>query len=241
MEKLKKIICEDGSETFLNMELGEHYHSTSGASSEARQKHAHPARLARRSKANGGTIRILDFAFGLGYNSAAALEVLLEKNTLPADIEITALEIDRAIILRIPEMKSDIRHYEIIRDFAEAFRSYSQLIKPFVYKRKDITIRLYLEDALERIKLLKNNHYDAVFFDPFSSTRVPGLWKQEVFDTLFKKLKNGGVLTTYSCARHFRNKLGKAGFIWRDVPPGFERRGPSTVAFKRFDPFSGQR
>lgn len=229
---LHKIITEDGSPTFLNDKLGEHYHSTGGAIAEARQKHVLPANISERYKNNGGQIRILDFAFGLGYNSATALDHLLNDGVKNPNIEITALENDREIISKISSLQPDLKGYDVFQEFAGKVDNFSGFIRPFVFDKEKISFILFLEDALTRISFLKNNYYDVIFFDPFSSGRAPSLWSENVFKILFQKIKKGGCLSTYSCARHFRNKLQRTGFTWQDVPPGFERRGPSTIAFK---------
>ena len=231
-DRLKKIKTDDGSESFLDPGIGEHYHSTGGAISEAKQKHAIPAEILKRYEENGEYMDILDFAFGLGYNSAAALDILLSNGYSKPNISITALENDPVIIEKITKIDPPLKGYDFFKEMARKAGEYSGFINPFIYADENISLHLYLEDALTRTAYLSDNKFDVIFFDPFSSGRMPQLWTIKVFKTLYKKLKNGGCLTTYSCAKHFRNKLVKCGFTWRDVAPGFERRGPSTVAFK---------
>jgi len=228
---MDKLITEDGSPTFFNRELGEHYHSTLGAIAEARQKHADPANIIERYKNNGFHIRILDFAFGLGYNSAAALDYLIKNGYEQPNLHITALENDRSILDKIKEISPEFSGYELIKNFADSISVYKQFIQPMIFQHQKIQIELYLEDALERIKYLNNNFYDVIFFDPFSRPRTPVLWSKKVFEILHKKLKTGGCLTTYSCAKRFRKDIADVGFIWKEVPPGFEKK-PSTIAFK---------
>jgi tRNA U34 5-methylaminomethyl-2-thiouridine-forming methyltransferase MnmC len=230
--KLLKITTEDGSESFLDPSLGEHYHSTAGAIAEARQKHAIPAEILRRYEENQGFISILDFGFGLGYNSAAALDLLFSGNITTPRVTIVALENDRMILDNICRVNPDLQGYEIFQEFSRKAGEYSGFISPFIFVRDQMTISLYLEDALKRINYLKDNSFDVVFFDPFSSGRMPQLWTLQVIRTLFSKMRKRGCLTTYSCAKHFRKKLDQSGFTWQDVPPGFERRGPSTIAYK---------
>jgi tRNA U34 5-methylaminomethyl-2-thiouridine-forming methyltransferase MnmC len=227
----RKYVSEDGSITYYNSEIDEHYHSTSGAESEAWQKHVNPADL-QSYAARQSTLHILDFAFGLGYNSAAALSYIMSRQLPFTSVQITALENDPYIIREIKSLTTGFAEYPFFQRMATAANGYENRIQPFVYLENNIRFNLYLEDALAAVQRLKNNSIDVVFFDPFSSQKVPKFWTLDVFIQLYRKLRKGGCLTTYSCARHFRNKLDKAGFQWKNVQPGFERRGPSTIAYK---------
>jgi predicted methyltransferase len=71
----------DGSITYFNTQVGDAYHSvTVGAIEEAIEKYVKPTKIK-------DGMRVLDFCFGLGYNSLA---VLIEKKK----VEIVGLEND---------------------------------------------------------------------------------------------------------------------------------------------------
>ena len=89
---MKLVETKDGSFTVFNESLNEHYHSLSGALEEAFEKHVKPLQIK-------SGMKLLDFCFGIGYNSIAALYG--HKN-----IEITALEIDLKIVQLMPRHKS---------------------------------------------------------------------------------------------------------------------------------------
>ena len=75
---MKKIITADNTESFLNLEINETYHSQTGAVEEALKKYAEPCQIKELAKT--GSIKILDMFFGLGYNSAMAIEIALQEN-----------------------------------------------------------------------------------------------------------------------------------------------------------------
>ncbi len=110
---MKKILTADNTETFLNESVGESYHSYTGAVEEALKKFVEPCRIRElaREKAGGNKpLRLLDFCFGLGYNSAMAVSVALEEN--PAcEIEVVGLENDASIIEKIREVSPPIAFY----------------------------------------------------------------------------------------------------------------------------------
>jgi hypothetical protein len=70
----------DGSQTFYSPEFGEWFHSRGGAYDEARQTYVQATNLVARAQAQGHLV-ILDVCYGLGYNTAAALEALWQVGT----------------------------------------------------------------------------------------------------------------------------------------------------------------
>lgn len=212
---MEEVITDDGSITFRNEKYDECYHSVSGAVEEAFKKHAGPAGVAE--MAGAGEVSILDICFGLGYNSAAALDMILEAN-LACAVNIVGLENDDEILKRIPALKPHIKSYSAIQDAVE---------RGGEYVHDGIDIRIIVGDARESIKMLKS--FDVVFHDPFSPKKCPELWTEDFFKEIRKHMNKDGVLTTYSCARSVRDNLRKAGFIVFDGPC-VGRRAPSTIA-----------
>ena len=88
-------LTQDGSYTFFSEEFGEAYHSLHGARSESFDKFATVTRLAENAEL--GTIKILDVCYGLGYNSAAALETIWAQNP-QCKIELHGLELDASVL-----------------------------------------------------------------------------------------------------------------------------------------------
>lgn len=69
----------DGSSTFYSKAFDEWFHSREGACREAQKTYAETAGLKQRvqQKVTGAApLRILDICYGLGYNTAAALETV---------------------------------------------------------------------------------------------------------------------------------------------------------------------
>ena len=151
--------------------------------------------------------RILDICFGLGYNSAAALGVFEE-------CYIIGIENDAKVIREIQD--APFRHYNEIQ---------------LATQGKSSRVEIRVADARKDIKKLDAESFDIVFLDPFSPKKCPELWSEAFFRDIFRIMKPGGILTTYSCARTVRENLRNAGFQVRDGPK-VGRRGPSTIAPK---------
>jgi len=207
---MKQIKTEDSSITFYNEEIEDHYHSKSGAREEAFEKHSKALNLKENSV-------IFDMFFGLGYNSAAALD-------LKDNLTIYCFENDKNILKQIPKIKADFKSWNVIQEFITEFLKNNKT----TYKKNNIKLIMLFGDARETIKKIKNKA-DFVFFDPFSPAKVPELWTEDFFKDIKNKLNKNAKLSTYSYARFVRNNLKNAGFKVIDGPI-IGRRSPSTIA-----------
>jgi tRNA U34 5-methylaminomethyl-2-thiouridine-forming methyltransferase MnmC len=216
---MQRIITPDNSVTFHNPHFDEAYHSKSGAKEEAVKKFAEPCQIAGFAKK--GNIRILDICFGLGYNSAAAIDAALAVNS-HCKIEVVGLEIDEEILYEILNMPDSFACYPLIKETIK---------NNYNYTKDNLHITLILGDAVQTIKQIKGE-FDAVLLDPFSPKKCPQLWTKEFFDDIYSRMKPNSRLATYSCARVVRDNLKNAGFQIFDGPKLW-RRGPSTIAVKK--------
>ncbi len=208
---MRKIITEDKSVTFYNEEFEETYHSTTGAVEEAFEKYVKPLNVT-----DGMTI--LDFCYGLGYNSAAAMSSY-------SNLKITALEIDEEII-------DESKKIDVPEELEETYKYLRQLPENnTVSDAKNNVIHLIIDDALEVMHELTHDTFDRVFFDPFSPQKHPDMWTEDVFKEMIRIMKPGGELATYSCSKRVRRAMATAGFEVKDGPC-IGRRSPSTIAVK---------
>lgn len=215
---MQKILTPDGSVTFHNLEFDEAYHSKSGAKEEAIKKFVEPCRIKELAKT--GHIRILDVCFGLGYNTAAAIDAALQENPF-CSIEVLGLENDEQILQEILSLEDSFTCYGILK---ECIRN------KYDYNKDNLKIKIMIGDASKTIKHIIEE-VDAVFFDPFSPKKCPALWSKELFCAVYQRMKTGSRLATYSCARIVRDNMKAAGFSILDGPKLW-RRGPSTIGVK---------
>lgn len=216
---LKKIITADNTESFLNQEVGETYHSQTGAVEEALNKYILPCQIKRLAKS--GKIRILDMFFGLGYNSALAISAALKENP-HCQIEIIGIENDAEIVSKIQEVNPPIPF----------FKHYKRLNKDHLeFKEKKVRVKLVLGEAQNELKKLEKEYFDAVFYDPFSPQTTPELWSEELFKEMYRVMKSSTILATYTCSNLARENMAKANLFWDDGPIK-SKRGPGTIATK---------
>ena len=216
---MQKIITADKSETYLNEQVGECYHSLQGAAEEAIQKYVIPCKIKELAKT--GHIRILDICFGLGYNSAMAISTALDENP-NCTIEVVGLEYDPDIISRIQEVNPPIAFYT----------HYKQLTpQQLIFQQGNVSVKVLLGDGRDKVKELSDNHFDAIFFDPFSPKTAPEMWQVPFFTQIHRVMKPSAIFATYSCARMARDNMAEAGLMYDDGPI-WGRRGPGTIATK---------
>lgn len=215
-------LTEDGSFTFFSAKFGEMFHSRYGAKQEAECKFVEPTEL--RHKALKPSLKLLDVCYGLGYNTAAALETIWTVNP-DCCVEWIGLELDPSVA------KNAIAHHlldtwtppirEILTDLATAYQ----------VQTNRLNAKLLIGDARITIGQVYQSGFqaDAIFLDPFSPPSCPQLWTVEFLGLVAKCLKRDGKLATYSCSAAVRTALMAAMLqIGATAPVG--RRSPGTVA-----------
>jgi tRNA U34 5-methylaminomethyl-2-thiouridine-forming methyltransferase MnmC len=166
---------------------------------------------------------VLDYCFGLGYNTAAALDLFLDSNN--TFIEITAIENDKEILNKISTIKQDFNSFDIIKKLVKENEIGINV------NEKVIKAELVIGDCLKEVPKLEEESFNVVFFDPFSAKKCPELWTEQAFKQVFNVMKKGAILTTYSCSKEVRNNMRKAGFIVKEGPD-IDHGHPGTVGIK---------
>jgi tRNA U34 5-methylaminomethyl-2-thiouridine-forming methyltransferase MnmC len=222
LENFTPKLTADGSFTFVSQEFGESFHSHSGAKQESFFKFVEPTQLA--TVAQKPVLRLLDVCYGLGYNTAAALQTIWAVNPT-CDVELIGLEVNPAVpqaaIAHHLFDNWDYNHIEIL----------SQLAFEHQVQIAHLKAKLLIGDARTTIALVHQSGFwaDAIFLDAFSPPQCPQLWTVEFIKQLSLCLHSDGLLATYSCAAAVRTALLSAGLIIGSTPP-VGRRSPGTVA-----------
>lgn len=215
-------LTADGSFTFFSTEVGEAFHSVQGAKEEAQLKFVEPCQLAQ--KAQKPVLRLLDVCYGLGYNTAAALEVIWANNP-SCRVELVALELDPGV------PRAAIAHH-LLQGWTQPIPQLLDVLATSLgVQTPQFHAQLYLGDARATIQRLHQSNFqaDAIFLDPFSPPRCPQLWTVEFLQQLVCYCATTGRLATYSCAAPVRSALIAAGLkIGSTLQVG--DRQPGTVA-----------
>ncbi|MBW4500968.1 MAG: hypothetical protein KME57_15730 [Scytonema hyalinum WJT4-NPBG1] len=215
----------DGSFTFFSHEFGESFHSHYGARQESFLKFVDPTQLALR--ANKPTLRLLDVCYGLGYNTAAALQAIWAVNP-NCYVEVIGLEMNPAV------PQAAIAHDLFDNWGYEYTQILTQLASEHQVLQHRLKATLLIGDARNSMRFVNNSGFqaDAIFLDPFSPPHCPQLWTIEFIKQLSMSLDVSGLLATYSCAAAVRTAVLAAGLEIGSTPP-VGRKTPGTVAGHR--------
>ncbi|NEP76244.1 tRNA (5-methylaminomethyl-2-thiouridine)(34)-methyltransferase MnmD [Okeania sp. SIO2G5] len=228
-------VTADGSYTFFSPEFQEAFHSHQGAKLEAELKFVETTQLAR--LAHQPTLRLLDVCYGLGYNTAAALDTIWRVNP-DCHVQWFGLELDP----RVPQ--AAIAHHlldqwpttivQLLRHLADSPTAHTDALPSSSPPLQPTTLpfigHLLVGDARQTIQTVQKLGFqaDAIFLDPFSPISCPQLWTVEFLAWVVKCLAPTGRLTTYSCSAAARTALRMAGLTLGSTP-GVGRKSPGTI------------
>lgn len=213
----------DGSYTFYSEEFQEAFHSSFGAKQEAEVRYIEPCQI-KQLAAEKSKIHLLDVCYGLGYNSAAALDAIWSVNP-QCQVELIALEIT-----------ADVPRSAIAQNLLDCWKPpvpywLAQLSKKSLVRTEFLQAELLLGDARQTIQSVvkRNWQADAIFLDPFSPPKCPQLWTIEFIALVANCLKSKGKLATYSCSAAVRSALLSANLKISSIT-GVGRKSPGTLA-----------
>ncbi|MBV6627910.1 MAG: hypothetical protein KI793_34135 [Rivularia sp. (in: Bacteria)] len=215
-------LTADGSYTFFSEEFNESFHSHFGAKQESYFKYVVPTFLLE--KAQQGTVRLLDVCYGLGYNTATAIEKIWEVNP-KCFIQVIALEVNPAV------PQAAIKHQLFENYNSKLIDILTKLAFQFQVHTPSFKAELLIGDARDKIKQVHQFGFkaDAIFLDPFSPPQCPQLWTIEFLQLVSRCLQLDGLLATYSCAAAVRTALLHARLNIASTSP-VGRKAPGTVA-----------
>ncbi|TSA23637.1 MAG: SAM-dependent methyltransferase [Bacteroidetes bacterium] len=200
----------DGSHTLFVPELNEHYHSTYGAVQESEYVFIKQGLLAVGEEVD--PVEVFEVGFGTGLN---ALLALFTAKAQRREVRYTAVELHplgREVWERLnyPEVLSDPDAGKWFRKIHEAPWEDPCRIEQHFRLTK-------IEGDLRLLPILESA-FQIVFFDAFSPDVQPHLWSREIFGKMFRILRPGGILVTYSCKGEVKRALKEAGFTTEKLP-----------------------
>jgi tRNA U34 5-methylaminomethyl-2-thiouridine-forming methyltransferase MnmC len=202
---LELIKTDDGSNTLYNKQLKEYYHSRFGAIAES--KHVFiEAGLQYAMSQEAYSLNIFEVGFGTGLNAFLTFLSTTNLNTPVFYHTIEPFPLPDQIVEKLnysqnigSELEKEIfrklhhSHWDQIVVISDHFHFLKQKIK------------------LEEVEL-RPQYYHLVYFDAFAPDIQPELWTSDIFARIFKSLKVGGVVTTYSAKGKVRRNLQSVGF-----------------------------
>lgn len=201
------ILTADGSHTLFNEKTGEHYHSTFGAITESEHIFIQAGLGAipkERSK-----LGVLEIGLGTGLNALLTLR-WAEENDKPVSYHaIEAFPLEQEVIKKLNYTEVLGINQDKLLAIHAAQNEIVQISAQFSFSYSQVK----LEDAN-----FPDNQYEIVFYDAFSPDVQAEMWTEVSFRKIFKSMKNGGILTTYSCKGIVKRALKASGFQIEKLP-----------------------
>ena len=208
----RKIVrTADGSTTIFLPEWDEHYHSRHGALQEAYHVFIKMGLQEVRAQKPQGIIHLMEIGFGTGLN---AFITLLEAEKGDFGINYTGIE---AYPVSPEEVKalnyasslqegSGAEYFRLLHD--SPWEESGEITPHFrLFKKKQFFQEIEAEDA-----------FDLIYFDAFGARVQPNLWTEDIFFRMFRALKAGGTLVTYSAKGSVRRAMLAVGFQVERLP-----------------------
>jgi tRNA U34 5-methylaminomethyl-2-thiouridine-forming methyltransferase MnmC len=196
----KLVLTGDGSHTFYNEALDEHYHSVNGARLESETVFINNGLKYSELK----KVRIFEVGFGTGLNAFLTLTEA-EKSNLNvyySTCENYPLEMGTVMLLNY----TDGLNPELKNQFLKLHSS------PWGEDCK-ISVHFTLNKIKADLTLWRpSGSFDIVFFDAFAPTKQPQMWSKEIIEACCNLLSKGGIFTTYSVRGELKRMLKDNGF-----------------------------
>ena len=210
--KREIITTADGSSTIFLPEWNEHYHSKHGALQEAYHVFIRTGLGYYLENAMpSGEISILEIGFGTGLN---AFITLIENGKDHFNISYTGVE---AYPVTVEELQK--LNYSALFSEEDFVRPFKKLHSAKWEEKEQITNSFSLhKKKMFFHEIQEFNVFDLVYFDAFGPRVQPDLWTEEIFGIMYRALKKGGVLVTYSAKGSVRRAMQAVGFEVERLP-----------------------
>jgi len=168
-------------------------------------------------------VHILEAGFGTGLNALLTLQQNSSQVIHYETVEAFPLSMEEVVMLNyISNMDEESK-----RQF---YAMHACMADKIIRMNEHFYFRKRIDDI--RKVALPESQYDLVYFDMFSPDIQPDLWRESVFQKVYRSLKNSGILLTYSAKGNVKRALKAVGFELESLP-GPQGKREITRAIKR--------
>ena len=195
------ITTRDGSTTIHLEDWDECYHSRFGAIQEAQ----HVFIKKGLSLFENESVSILEIGFGTGLN---AFITFLEYPKFNQKIDYVGVEgypvkIEEANMMNyVSELNAETERHIFEKLHQSSWEESHKLNEDFVFTKRN----QFFTDINDIEK------FDLIYFDAFGYDVQPELWTAQIFEIMYRALKNQGILVTYAARGVIKRNMIEAGF-----------------------------
>ena len=205
LENIRTIQTADGSTTFFNADLNEHYHSIHGAHQESQHVYIENGLQHFHQKTSAKQIAILEMGFGTGLNYLLSLDYALNKGLSLAYTGIEAYPLPLSLI-----QQTNYQQFLIKPELIDLFNSKYEAA---LLSNQEITGEQTLQIMEKKLAdFSSEKKFDLIYFDAFASSKQPALWTEEMIEHICQFLNDKGIFVTYSVTGNLKRCLRKLGF-----------------------------
>lgn len=225
--KREIIRTADGSATIYLPDWNEHYHSRHGALQEAQHVFIQMGLDHYLERKPSVSLDILEIGFGTGLNALISYFQAKQSgvNLNYTGVEAYPVATEELEALEYASLFEDKSAQEVFRMMHESPWGERAQVSPFFSLQKE---QMFFKD------IRAESQFDLVFFDAFGPRVQPELWTAEIFMSMFRSLKEGGVLVTYSAKGSVRRAMQEVGFLVERLPGPPGKREMLRATRKRF-------
>lgn len=194
----------DGSNTFYNEDIGEHYHSAHGALQESKHVFINAGLNYLIGEHTMNEIAIMEVGFGTGLNFLLSYAFAQQNQVHLNYHALEAFPLDR-------------QHLELsgYKEFVP-----QAIWQNFIVNYENSFKKECMLDDLCTLKIIVNKlqevnpqaKYDLMYYDAFSVRHQPEMWTDEIIGHATSFLKPGGIFVTYAITGKLKRALKKCGF-----------------------------
>ncbi|MBX3416177.1 MAG: tRNA (5-methylaminomethyl-2-thiouridine)(34)-methyltransferase MnmD [Pirellulaceae bacterium] len=213
---------DDGSLTLFDEQVGETFHSESGAATESRTVFLENSGV-QTLLDSGEPTRVLEIGLGTGLNFLLTAGLAI-RNQTPLEYwssDTRVLPVEILGHLELAKIAGEAGLIEAFSDWMSAAAD-SDASGNVSRQLGVVSFDFQRGDARD---WMPPGTFDAIYFDAFSPTASGELWTVEYFGRLRESLKSGGRLVTYCVRRAVQDAFRAAGFEVEKHPgpPGGKR------------------
>jgi tRNA U34 5-methylaminomethyl-2-thiouridine-forming methyltransferase MnmC len=208
--KIEIINTNDGSNSILNQEINETYHSTFGAITESTYVFIKNGL----ERIDLEEITIFEVGYGTGLNAFLSAIYATEKKININYYSIEKYPLDEPVVLNL--------NYGKLLGYPEMYHS-MQMAKWDKFEEINLFFKLQkIKQDFIDFNFNQVNKPNVIYYDAFSPVKQPEMWDYQNLQKAFNMLNFNGILVTYTSAGIVKNALRQAGFqvLRLKGPPG---------------------
>lgn len=206
---LEIIRTSDGSDSLLNVDLNETYHSVHGAIQESEHVFIQAGLDYLLQKKTLHKFNILEIGFGTGLNALLTGQRLQHDTGRANYTSIEAYPLSEEIWTAL-NYGSKVGDEDFFKQLHQvAWETSVELTPNFTLLKKKTT----LQQAM-----LPANQYHLVYFDAFAPSKQPEMWTFEMLKKITLTLHPGGIFVTYCAKGQLKRDLKTLGLTVETLP-----------------------